>query len=136
MHASELKDFAARYTDAWCSQDAASVAAFYAPDGVLTINGASPNVGRVAITASAVGFMVAFPDLVVEMDGLDVDGDRVIYRWTLHGTNTGPGGTGRHVRIKGSETWTMGPDGLVATSIGAYDAPDYQRQLHGAPAGA
>lgn len=136
MHPKDLQDFAARYTDAWCSQDTASVAAFFAPDGLLTINGGSPNLGRVAITASAEGFMVAFPDLLVEMNGLDVDGERVVYRWTLTGTNTGPGGTGRRVRIKGSETWTFGPDALVARSVGAYDVADYHRQLHGAPAGA
>jgi uncharacterized protein (TIGR02246 family) len=136
MQATELEDFARRYTAAWCSQDAASVAAFFAPGGMLTINRGAPSVGRVAITASAEGFMVAFPDLEVEMDGLDIDGDRVVYRWTLHGTNTGPDGTGRRVRIKGSETWTMGADGLVATSVGTYDAADYERQLHGAPAGA
>jgi uncharacterized protein (TIGR02246 family) len=85
MHPKDLQDFAARYTDAWCSQDAASVAAFFAPDGLLTINGGSPNLGRVAITASAEGFMVAFPDLLVEMNGLDVDGERVVYRWDAHG---------------------------------------------------
>jgi hypothetical protein len=30
MNLDELKEFATRYTAAWCSQDAASVAAFYA----------------------------------------------------------------------------------------------------------
>ena len=28
----KLRKFAARYTDAWCSQDAASVAGFYSPE--------------------------------------------------------------------------------------------------------
>ena len=110
MHPKDLQDFAARYTDAWCSQDAASVAAFFAPDGLLTINGGSPNLGRVAITASAEGFMVAFPDLVVEMNGLDVDGERVVYRWTLTGTNTGPGGTGRRVRMA---VISLSPDSAI-----------------------
>ena len=37
-------DFACRYTAAWCSQDAGSVAAFYSPDGSLCINGAGQRV--------------------------------------------------------------------------------------------
>jgi hypothetical protein len=34
-----VQDFARRYTAAWCSQNAASVAAFFSPDGSLIING-------------------------------------------------------------------------------------------------
>ena len=39
--------------------------------------------------------MVAFPDMRVLMDDLLMHGDKAEYRWTLVGTNTGPGGTGR-----------------------------------------
>jgi hypothetical protein len=39
----KLRDFAARYIAAWCSQDPASVAAFYAVEGSLTINGGTPS---------------------------------------------------------------------------------------------
>ena len=125
----QLREFAARYTAAWCSQDAASVAAFYSPNGSLAINGAAPAVGRVAITASAQSFMTAFPDLVVTMDDLVVQADRVLYRWTLAGSNTGPSGTGRRVRISGVENWRIGPDGLLAESLGSFDSAEYQRQL-------
>ena len=31
--------------------------------------------------------------------------------------------------ISGSEEWTIGPDGLIATSKGTYDEAEYQRQL-------
>ncbi len=125
----ELRDFAARYTAAWCSQDAASVATFFSLTGSLAINGAAPAVGRTAITASAQGFMTAFPDLVVIMDDLIEDGDRVRYHWTLTGANTGPGGTGHRVRISGFERWRIGADGLVAESEGSFDAAEYQRQI-------
>ena len=47
--------------------------------------------GRTAIIGAAQGFMTAFPDLVVAMDGVELHGDRAVYRWTLTGTNTGPG---------------------------------------------
>ena len=129
MDAATLKDFATRYTAAWCSQNAASVAAFFAESGSLTINDGAPAVGRAAITAAAQGFMTAFPDMVVAMDGVSLDGDRAVYRWTLTGTNTGPGGTGRPVRISGYEEWTFGADGLVADSQGHFDEADYNRQL-------
>ena len=83
MDEARLTDFATRYTAAWCSQDAASVAAFYAPDGSLTINAGAPAVGRAAITAAAQSFMSAFPkDMVVAMDGTRVEGDHAVYRWT------------------------------------------------------
>ena len=125
------RDFAARYTAAWCGQDPARVAEFFAPDGSLAINGGEPAVGREAIAASAAGFMTAFPDLVVLLDGLAEENGLVLYRWTLTGTNTGPGGTGRAVRISGVERWRFGADGLVAQSEGSFDAADYQRQLDG-----
>jgi uncharacterized protein (TIGR02246 family) len=128
----QLRDLATRYTAAWCNQDPASVAAFYSPNGSLGINGASPAVGRSAIRAVAQGFMTDFPDLVVTMDDVLLDGERAVYRWTLAGTNTGPGGTGQRVRISGFEEWKIGADGLIAESRGHFDEAAYQHQLqHG-----
>lgn len=125
----ELRDFATRYTAAWCSRNAASVAGFFAATGSLTINDAAPAVGRAAIAAAAQGFMTAFPDMAVLMDDIGVQGDRAVYRWTLTGTNTGPGGTGKAVRISGYEEWRLGADGLIAESTGHFDEVEYQRQL-------
>ena len=124
-----LRDFATRYTAAWCSQDAASVASFFAMNGSLKINEGEPSVGRSAITAAAQEFMSAFPDMIVEMDDVTADGGGAVYRWTLTGTNTGPGGTGKAVRISGYEEWTIGPDGLILKSLGHFDESEYQRQL-------
>ena len=100
-------DFARRYTEAWCSQDLASVAEHYAPEGSLTINGGPPSVGRAVITDAARSFMVAFPDMRVLMDDLRLQDGVLEYHWTLAGTNTGPGGTGNRVRITGFEERTM-----------------------------
>jgi len=129
--AASLRDFAERYTAAWCGQVPDRVAEFFAPDGSLAINGGEPAIGREAIAASAAGFMTGFPDLVVSLDGLAEEDGLVLYRWTLTGTNTGPGGTGRPVRISGVERWRFGADGLVARSEGSFDAVEYQRQLAG-----
>ena len=129
MDAVGLRRFAERYTAAWCSQDSASVATFFAESGSLTINAGTPSVGRPAITRAAQGFMTAFPDMVVAMDDLGVDGNRAVYRWTLTGRNTGPGGSGRSVRISGHEEWTIAEDGLIARSEGHFDEAEYERQL-------
>jgi uncharacterized protein (TIGR02246 family) len=129
MTDSALRDFARSYTEAWCSGDPSRVAEHYAPDGSLTINGGVPSVGRAAITEAARSFMVAFPDLEVRMDDLRAGQAGSEYHWTLAGTNTGPGATGKSVRISGYEEWTIGADGLIAESQGHYDEAEYDRQL-------
>jgi nuclear transport factor 2 (NTF2) superfamily protein len=125
----QLRDFAARYTAAWCSQEPTRVADFFSQDASLTVNNATPAVGRSAIAELARSFMTTFPDLKVVMDDLLVHANGVEYRWTLIGTNTGPGGTGRRVRVSGYERWQMAPDGLIAASHGHFDADEYRRQL-------
>lgn len=133
MDADQLQEFAVRYTAAWCSQNPASVAEFFAEDGSLKINDGVPSIGRAAITADAQSFMTALPDMVVAMDSVTLDGAHAVYRWTLNGTNTGPGGTGKTVHISGYEEWTFGADGLIAESRGTFDAAEYERQLRGGP---
>lgn len=120
---------ASRYTTAWCSQNAASVANFYAEDSSLCINSGAPAAGRTAITEAIQSFMNAFPDMQVQMDDFRADGDRAIYKWTLTGTNTGPGGFGHRVRINGYEEWKIDANGQIAESQGHFDAAEYQRQI-------
>jgi len=129
MDSVQLREFAARYAAAWCSRNAASVAAFFEKGGSLKINAGVPSVGRAAIAAAAQEFMTAFPDMVVTMDGVSLEGDRAVFRWTLTGTNTGPGGTGKAVCISGYEEWMIGAVGLIAASQGHFDEAGYQHQL-------
>lgn len=130
MDSEDIKELATQYTAAWCSQNPASVASCYEEEGSLTINAGVPSVGRAAITEAARGFMTAYPDMVVTMDGISVDGNQAVYRWTFEGTNTGPGGTGKTVHISGYEEWIIGPNGLIAESKGHYDEADWDRQLN------
>lgn len=130
--ARSLREFAERYTEAWCRHDPEQVAAHYARTGSLTINDGAPSVGRDAITEAARAFMDAFPDMQVLMDDVRVDGPTPEYHWTLVGTNTGAGGSGHRVRISGFEEWTIGDDGLIASSLGHFDQAEYDRQIqHG-----
>ncbi len=129
---SELNDFASRYAKAWCSQNPESVAAFYAENGSLSVNEGTPAVGRTAIAREAQAFMTTFPDMVVTMDKVVHNSDGTKFHWTLTGTNTGPGGTGKRVRISGYELWEIDNDGLIAESKGHFDNAEYERQLkHG-----
>ncbi len=123
----ELDKFAQRYAKAWCSQNPESVAAFFAERGSISINNGPPAVGRTAIAREAQAFMTTFPDMIVTFDKLEPRGDRAAFHWTLTGTNTGPGGTGKRVRISGYELWKIDNDGL-----GHFDTAEYERQLkHG-----
>ena len=133
MNKAELSDFATRYAAAWSSQKPASLAAFYEEDGSLRVNAGAPSVGRAAITAKAQAFMTAFPDMVVKLDEISGDGSRATFHWIWTGTNTGPGGTGKAVRIMGYEEWTFGPHGLIAESKGHYDEDEYKRQVNSGP---
>lgn len=130
----DLDAFGERYTAAWCSQDAGSVAACFAEAGSLRINDGAPAVGRPAIAAAAQEFMTTFPDMVVVMDSLRRVGDRIEWHWTMTGTNTGPGGTGQAVRFSGYEALTLDDTGLILAAHGHFDEAEYQRQLqHGVP---
>ncbi len=122
----ELRKFAEQYTAAWCSQNPASVAGFFADDGWLQVNDNSPAIGREAITALAQGFMTEFPDLQVHFDGLEPTDAGAVYRWTLTGTHCG---TGYAVCVIGFEEWTMAEDGRIARSKGHFDAAEYARQV-------
>jgi ketosteroid isomerase-like protein len=131
--AADMKQFAIRYSAAWSSGDPGRVAAFHAEDGSLTINGGAPAAGRTGITEAARSFMTAYPDMVVELERLEYQDGKYRYHWKFSGTNSGPGGTGRPVKTVGYEEWTMGPDGLIASSQGHYDAADWDRQLGKTP---
>jgi len=124
-----LKKFAKRYAEAWCSQDPDKVAAFFAERGSISINDGPPAVGRAAIANEAQAFMTTFPDMVGTFDKLEPRGDTTAFHWTLTGTNTGPGGTGKRVRISGYELWKVDNDGLIGDSLGHFDSAEYERQL-------
>ena len=79
MQRDQLLDFAERYTAAWCSQDAASVAAFYSPDGSLSVNDGTAAVGRGAIADVVQSFMITFPNLRVILNEVTTQDDHARY---------------------------------------------------------
>jgi predicted ester cyclase len=131
MNDHKLSSFAQRYAEAWCSQNPESVAAFFAERGSISINNGPPAVGRAAIAKEAEAFMTTFPDMIVTFDKLESRPDGTAFHWTLTGTNSGPGGAGKRVRISGYELWKIDNDGFIAESKGHFDGTEYERQLKG-----
>jgi hypothetical protein len=101
------------------------VAAFFSPDGGITINNGTPWQGRDGVAAMAAGFFADIPDLTLRCDGVRSAGVHIVYLWTFTGTHAG---SGKPVAVTGWEEWQVGNDGLIATSLGWFDANDYDRQ--------
>ena len=118
----KLEKFAQRYATAWSSHNPDNVAAFFAENALLTVNGGLPT----PPLEVARGFMRDFPDMTVTFDKLETRADRTAFHWTLTGTYSG---TGHHVRISGYELWKIDNAGLITESKGHFDAVEYERQL-------
>ncbi len=72
----------------------------------------------VATTATAQAYMTAFPDMRVTLDSVRQQDGHPVFHWTWTGTNAGPDGTGKAVRLHGYERWTIGAGGLLTESPG------------------
>src|SRR5438552_3344472 len=128
----KITAFAKRYAEAWCSQNPENVVTFFAKNGSLSVNDGPPAVGRAAIAQVARGFMRDLTDMIVTMDEVTSDSNGTKFHWTLTGTNTGPIGMGKRVRISGNELWQFNSAGLIAESKGHFDGAEYERQIkHG-----
>ncbi len=127
--AADFEKTAKAYAEAWSSHDAARVAAFFAPEGAISVNDGPPTKGREAIARDVVGgFYTDFPDLVVACDLARPAGDRGIFMWTLEGTHAG---SGNRVVASGWESWRLDADMLILESRGYFDAETYQAQVEG-----
>jgi len=125
----DLMIFGKSYAQAWCSQRPVFVSLFFAEDGSLSVNDGKPAIGRNEISKVAESFMTAFPDIIVSMDSLVQTSESIEFHWTFTGTNTGPKGTGKKVRINGVELWQFDDNGLIKESKGSFDTEEYDRQV-------
>ncbi len=126
---SRISTFGENYTAAWNSQKPENVASFFSTDGSLIVNSEPPLEGRDAITKFAEEFMIAFPDLKLEMDSLIIKPEVTEYYWIFSGTNAGPNGTCNFVKFSGVERWQFDENGLIKLSKGSYDEEDYKHQV-------
>jgi len=139
----DLVQFTARYLAAWNGHDASAMGDLVTDD-IVWEDPALPEPARGP--AAVQDFMreawVAFPDLRFD-EGEDphfsVAGDKVAWRWRMHGTNTGPieppgfAATGKSIEIEGVDLWTM-REGRIARSRAFWDFNALAVQLGLAPA--
>lgn len=124
--AKEIKAMAESYAKAWSSQSPTGVASFYAPDGQIEINRGDTLKGRSAIVDMASGFYAEFPDLNVHCDEVRTSGDHAIFIWTLEGHHSE---TKNFVKVGGWEEWELDENLQVKSSLGWFDADEYERQI-------
>lgn len=123
-----LNNLARDYAIAWSSGDPQQVAGFFAPDARISTNGNDPVEGHAAITEIAKAVFADFPDLELRCDMMRWADDHAIFVWTREGHHAE---TGNHVIARGWEEWDLSEDHKVQTSLGWFDAEDYQRQIDG-----
>lgn len=114
------------YAAAWSSGVPEPVAGFYVSDGQISINRGDVLKGRAAIAEMATGFYAEFPDLVVRCDSARLAGNHALFAWTLEGTHSE---TGNRVKVQGWEEWELDGAMKVNSSLGWFDAVEYDRQI-------
>lgn len=63
---------------------------FLASDAVFYDPGRPPSIGREAQKQRSLALLSGFPDVRFEIEDLIAEGDKVVARWTMHATHTGP----------------------------------------------
>ena len=126
LKSSDLKSMAERYAKAWSSHSPEAVASYYAPDGQISINRGDTLKGQEAIVEMAAGFYAEFPDLIVHCDELRTAGNHAIFAWTLEGHHAE---TKNYVKVAGWEEWELDENMKIKSSLGWFDAEEYDRQV-------
>ena len=126
LNSENLQQMADNYAKAWSSRSPDAVASHYAPNGQISINRGDPIQGRQAIAEMAAGFHAEFPDLVIHCDGVRTADDHAIFLWTLEGHHVE---TKSHVKVSGWEEWELDDTMQVKSSLGWFDAAEYERQI-------
>ena len=89
MTREEITALCQRQLDAWNAHDPGAIGAFFASDATVHDAGGETAAGRDAIEARAKAYMDAFPDLRLDIESIEVDGNKYAYQWKAWGTNTG-----------------------------------------------
>lgn len=125
----DMEFFARGYAQAWSGVKPDFVALFFEEGGSLQVNDGDPAMGRIEIAKIAEGFMTDLPDMHVSFDSIVTKSNGTEFHWTLSATNSGPGGTGKKVKVSGYELWHMGENGRIQSSQGHFPSEEYERQL-------
>jgi len=124
----DLEKLAKMYTHAWNSKVPENVANCHASTSQIVINRGEASVGHDELTAMAAGFHADVPDLLLKCDGIRSAGNHVIYLWTFTGHHAE---SGNPLSVPGWEEWELNEDMEITSSLGWFDADEYQRQIDG-----
>lgn len=103
MNKDELKSFGNKYEAAWRSLLPEIPFSYQAKECTVTVNDGEPMIAAEERLGGIIGFMEAFPDLLITMRDIVEEDRGTVFYWNLKGTNTGAGGTGNKVDIDGCE---------------------------------
>jgi steroid delta-isomerase-like uncharacterized protein len=105
MSTEENKAVVRRWYEAFNPQNLAGVFEDCAPDFVFHGTGVWPDMDLAGAKQLTTAFLTAFPDAHYTLENLIAEGDKVVSRWTFHGTHQGAfmgiPPTGKQVRMTG-----------------------------------
>jgi predicted ester cyclase len=77
------------YLDGMNNRDLSIIDETFAPDYVVHYPGMEPIEGREAAKEAIAAFLDAFPDIVFKIEDQVAEGNKVVTRWSAHGTHNG-----------------------------------------------
>ena len=131
MNNDELKSFGIEYEAAWRSLVPENPFSYQAKECIVTVNDGEPMITAEGRLGGIIGFMEAFPDLLITMRDIVEEDRGTVFYWNLKGTNTGSGGTGNGVDIDGCEVWKLNNENKIVELKGYFNAEEYDRQVNG-----
>ncbi|HBY44640.1 MAG TPA: ester cyclase [Thermomicrobiales bacterium] len=131
MSADANRELARRFfEEVWNARDEAAIDRYIAENAAG--NDADFGAGREAFRQQWREWQRAFPDLHFAVEDIVAEGDRVVTRWTLTGTQQGEflgiPASGRSIRVAGMSLDII-RDGQIAEGFDGWDALGLRRQL-------
>lgn len=119
--------FAFQYATAWSSGSPGQVAACFAQNGWIEINGGLQSTGKIEIATLAQSYMDDLPDMVVRCVKLEREAEVLKWHWELCATSSQFAGGPERVCIRGYEAITVNLCGLISSAQGYYDVNEYEK---------
>jgi len=127
------------WVEAFNRHDPDAVAAFYIEDAVSRDMGRDMALmGRAAIRESMATYFESFPDIVMSISRVGVDGETAFLEWHATATHGGPyhglAATGRQGEVDGCNVLNFAADGRITSAISYWDVASLLRQMGQTPA--
>jgi steroid delta-isomerase-like uncharacterized protein len=110
---------------------------FLAEDATFYDPGRPPSIGREAQKQRGVGLLAGFPDVRFVIEDLIAEGDKVVARWTMRATHSGPfmglPPTGKQIAMNGITIYRL-TNGQIGEARSELDQMGLLQQLGVMPA--